>query len=163
MHQPAHQTEQDVRVRDASTVAAFLEVAPDGTVTIYSGKVELGTGVATALTQIVASELGVPFDHVRIVMADTAQTPDQGTTAGSKTIQIAGPLLQRAATAARQELLKRAAGQLEVAPADLTIRDGIVQPVGGSTAAIPIGGLATEPFTSAIPDALDLPPIPSHT
>ncbi len=59
-----HQTEQDVRTRDATMVDAFLEVAPDGMVTVYSGKVELGTGIATALAQIVADELGVPFDRV---------------------------------------------------------------------------------------------------
>lgn len=152
MDRPAHQAEQDVRTRDASTVDAFLEVAPDGTVTVYSGKVEFGTGIATALAQIVADELGVPFDRVRLVMGDTALTPDQGTTAGSKTVQIAGPLLRRSANAARLVLLERAAARLEVASDDLTIRDGVVRPVDGSAAAIPIGDLASRPFDRTIPD-----------
>ena len=160
---PAHQTEQDVRTRDAHSVDAFLELASDGTVTVYSGKVELGTGIATALSQIVADELGVPLDHIRVVMGDTALTPDQGTTAGSKTLQIAGPLLQRAAHAARRALLERAAARLEVAPADLTIRDGLVRPVDGSATAIPIGDLAGEPFDRSIPEDIDITRGPSRT
>jgi nicotinate dehydrogenase subunit B len=157
MDRPAHQTEQDVRSRDASTVAAFLEVASDGTVTVYSGKVELGTGIATALVQIVSDELGVPFDHIRMVMGDTALTPDQGTTAGSKTLQIAGPLLRRAADEARRELLDRAAARLEIARDDLMILDGIVRPVDGSAAGVPIGDLAGEPFSRTIPDGAEVP------
>ncbi len=153
MSQAPHQTEQDVRRLDTIAVASFLELDSDGTVTIYSGKVELGTGIATALLQIVADELGVPIESIRIVMGDTALTPDQGTTAGSKTLQVAGPLLQRAAIAARRELLERAAERLEVDPRDLTIVDGVVRPIDGSTFAIPIGDLAGEPFSGTIPDA----------
>ena len=91
--------------RDPALVASFLDLGPDGTVTIASGKVELGTGVATALSQVVAGELGVPLDRIRIVLGDTALTPDQGTTAGSKTLQVAGPHLRQAAISARRELL----------------------------------------------------------
>ncbi|HEV2074461.1 MAG TPA: molybdopterin cofactor-binding domain-containing protein [Thermomicrobiales bacterium] len=152
MDRPAYQTEQDVRTRDTVAVGSFLEVDPDGTVNVYSGKVELGTGIATAFAQIVADELGVPFDRIRMVMGDTALTPDQGTTAGSKTVQIAGRLLRRAAAEARRELLDRAADWLEVAPEDLTVMDGVVRPVDGSAAAIPIGDLAGEPFSRKIPD-----------
>ena len=74
MAKPAHQTEQDVRVRDTSQVASFLELTPEGDVVVYSGKVELGTGIATALIQIVAAELRLPLERVRVVMADTART-----------------------------------------------------------------------------------------
>src|SRR5690606_25413538 len=108
------QTEQNVRVLDTTSVDAFLEIAPEGTVTVYSGKVELGTGVQTALGQIVAEELGVAFDRVHVVMGDTALTPDQGVTAGSKTLQVAGPVLRNAAAKVRELLLERAAEQLEV-------------------------------------------------
>jgi nicotinate dehydrogenase subunit B len=151
MERPTHQTEQDVRQRDASTVDAFLELAPDGTFAIYSGKVELGTGVATALTQIVADELGVPIQQVHIVMGDTSRTPDQGVTAGSKTIQVAGPVLRRAAAEARRELLDRAADRLEVSPDDLTIRGGYIRLVDGSVT-MPIGDLAGRPFSRTIPE-----------
>ena len=151
MDTPAHQTEQDVRERDTNAVDAFLEIEADGTVTVFSGKVELGTGVATALSQIVADGIGVDLDRVRIVMGDTALTPDQGTTAGSKTLQVAGPVLRRAAAEVRDALLERAAERLEVAKADLTIERGVVRPVDRSGAEIPIGALAGEPFGRTIP------------
>ena len=66
-------------------------------VTVYSGKVDLGTGVRTALAQIVADELDVPFDRVKIVQGDTALTPDQGPTFGSLSIQIGGVQIRQAA------------------------------------------------------------------
>ncbi len=62
----------------------WLAIEPDGMITAFSGKVELGTGTRTALTQIVAEELDVPFERVRLVMGDTARTPDEGYTAGSR-------------------------------------------------------------------------------
>jgi CO/xanthine dehydrogenase Mo-binding subunit len=61
----------------------------DGAVTVYSGKVDLGTGVSTALRQIVA-ETDVPFSRIALVEGDTAPTPDQGTTWGSLSIQVGG-------------------------------------------------------------------------
>jgi nicotinate dehydrogenase subunit B len=157
---PAHQTEQDVRVLDTPSVAAFIEIHPDGTVTAYCGKVELGTGIATALAQLVAAQLGVPVGRVRVEMGDTARTPDQGVTAGSKTLQVAGPVLRRAAAAARMALLERAAERLELAARDLEIRDGVVQPVDRSGASIPIGDLADAPFDRSIPD--DDGPVAPH-
>ncbi len=96
------------RPRELNRVGSFLELTADGTVTVYCGKVELGTGIATALLQIVADELGLPMSQLKIVMADTLLTPDQGTTAGSKTIQQAGIVIRRAACGARCELLERA-------------------------------------------------------
>src|SRR5262245_31805000 len=63
-------------------VDSFLAIDSKGTVTVYSGKVDLGTGVATALRQIVAEELDVPLRSIRLVQGDTALTPEQGTTWG---------------------------------------------------------------------------------
>ena len=93
-------------------VDGFLALARDGRVTVYSGKVDLGTGVRTALTQIVADELDVPMKQIRIIEGDTALTPDQGTTSGSFSIQIGGMQLRRAAATARRALLRRAAAQI---------------------------------------------------
>ena len=67
-------------------VDSFLAIDANGLVTVYSGKVDLGTGVLTALTQIAADELDVPLTSVTVVQGDTALTPDQGTTWGSLTI-----------------------------------------------------------------------------
>src|SRR6266567_219707 len=83
-----------------------LAIARDGTVTAFSGKVELGTGVRTALAQIVAEELDVPFEWIHMVMGDTALTPDEGYTAGSQTIEVGGTALRNAAAEARRALLE---------------------------------------------------------
>ncbi len=95
-------------------------------ITIYSGKVELGTGVQTALTQIVVEELYVRMEQVRYVQGDTALTPNQGYTAGSKTIQNQGPLLRRAAATAFRKLLDLAAEQLGVPVTELRAQDGMI-------------------------------------
>ena len=68
-------------------VDSYLAIDAKGAVTLYSGKVDLGTGVRTALAQMCAEELDVPFTRVTVVQGDTALTPDQGTTWGSLTIQ----------------------------------------------------------------------------
>jgi nicotinate dehydrogenase subunit B len=107
-------------------VDGFLSIAGDGSVLVYSGKVDLGTGVRTALTQIVAEELDVPMSHVTVIQGDTALTPDQGTTSGSLSIQNGGMQLRRAAATARRALLEKAAAELELDVSALTIRDGIV-------------------------------------
>src|SRR5690348_4978080 len=65
----------------------WLAIAPDGIITVYSGKVELGTGTRTALAQIVAEELEMPLARIQVVMGDTQRTPDEGYTAGSQTIR----------------------------------------------------------------------------
>ncbi|HEX9035437.1 MAG TPA: molybdopterin cofactor-binding domain-containing protein [Ktedonobacterales bacterium] len=104
----------------------WLAIEPDGTVVVFSGKVELGTGVRTALAQIVAEELDVDLARVRMVMGETGRTPDEGYTAGSNTVKSSGMTLRRAAATARAILLEMAAAELNATPADLTISDGTV-------------------------------------
>jgi nicotinate dehydrogenase subunit B len=101
-----------------------------GMVTVYSGKVDLGTGVETALAQIVAEELDVPFLGVKIVQGDTALTPDQGPTFGSLSIQIGGVQIRNAAALAKSTLFELAASRLAVKPDDLKVEDGIVSAGG---------------------------------
>src|SRR5215469_2851612 len=93
-------------------VDSFLAIDAGGVVTLYSGKVDLGTGVATALPQMVADELDVPLERVKLVQGDTALTPDQGTTWGSLSIQIGGMQLRNAAATAKAALLDEAAKRL---------------------------------------------------
>ena len=69
---------------DPSQVDSWLAIAADGTVTAYTGKCELGQGILTAQTQLVAEELSVPLDRVTLIMCDTQVSPDQGTTSGSQ-------------------------------------------------------------------------------
>jgi nicotinate dehydrogenase subunit B len=105
-------------------VDSFLAIDKAGKVTVYSGKVDLGTGVSTALRQIVAEELDVPIARVELIEGDTALTPDQGTTWGSLSIQVGGMQLRQAAAAARQALLAEAAKKLGTS--DLTVADGVI-------------------------------------
>src|SRR4029077_5474029 len=67
-------------------VDGFIAIDATGRVTVYSGKVDLGTGIQTAMAQIAAEELSVPFDRVTVIQADTLLTPDQAVTFGSQPI-----------------------------------------------------------------------------
>ena len=104
----------------------WLAINPDGTVTAFSGKVELGTGVRTALAQIVAEELDVPLERVHMVMGDTERTPDEGYTAGSMTISSSGTALRNAAAQARRLMLEMAAERLDARPEELTVQAGLI-------------------------------------
>ena len=115
-----------VKPVDVSLVESFLAIDATGAVTVYSGKVDLGTGVRTALAQMVADELDVPLTQVEVIQGDTDLTPDQGPTYGSLSIQNGGMQLRRAAATARQEILRRAAARLKVPPGEVWIRDGQV-------------------------------------
>src|SRR5258708_3376742 len=112
-------------------VDGFLAIGPDGRVTVYSGKVDLGTGARIAIGEMTADELDVPFTRVTVVEGDTATTPDQGPTFGSLSIQNGGVQIRLAAATARTALIALAAPRLSAQPADLTVRDGVVQPKAG--------------------------------
>jgi len=108
-------------------VDAFLAIDPRGGVTLYSGKVDLGTGIGTALTQIVAEELDVPLARVQVVEGDTALTPAQGKTWGSLSIQNGGVQIRQAAATARRALLQEAAKRLGTPAEDLIVEQGTVR------------------------------------
>ena len=118
---------------DPTSLDSWMAVMADGTVTIFTGKVDLGTGVETALAQIAAEELDVRFDQIHMAMGDTAKTVDQGRTAGSQTLMRAGPQIRQAAAAGRLELLKLASAKLDTPVDDLTVSDGVVS-VNGNPA-----------------------------
>ncbi len=108
-------------------VDAYLTIDGTGRVTLYAGKVELGTGVSTSLKQIVAEELDVPISGIQLVEGDTALTPAQGKTWGSQTIQSGGIQIRQAAATARQALLQEASKRLSVPATDLSVEDGTVR------------------------------------
>src|SRR5215510_5357642 len=126
---------------DPTSLDSWLAIAADGTVTVFSGKVDLGTGVETALAQIVADELDVPFERIHMIGLDTTKAINQGTTAGSRSIERGGPQLRQAAAAARQELLKLAAVRLNTAPENLVVKDGIVSVAGNAAKKVSYGEL----------------------
>ncbi|MEX3239160.1 xanthine dehydrogenase family protein molybdopterin-binding subunit [Serratia quinivorans] len=90
-------------------VDSFIGLTADGRVTAFNGHVDLGTGIRTALAQIVADEICVPFDQVTVILGDTQRTPDQGPTIASATIQVTSIPLRQAAAQVRQLLLGLAA------------------------------------------------------
>src|SRR5437867_4524871 len=119
-------------VRPASPVEAvkfetFIRITADGAVTAFNGHVDLGTGIRTALGQIVAEELDVSFARVVVVLGDTTHTPNQGATIASETIQITAVPLRQAAAQARHFLVARAAERLELPVEELAIEDGLIR------------------------------------
>ncbi len=115
---------------DASREGAFetfIKITADGMVTAFNGHVDLGTGIRTALGQIVAEELDVSFARVVVVLGDTSRVPNQGATIASETIQITAMPLRKAAAQARHFLLARAAEKLEIAVSELSVEDGLIR------------------------------------
>lgn len=125
-------------------VDSFLAIDAQGRVTIYVGKVDLGTGLRTGFVQIAADELDVPMAAVTVVEGDTALTPDQGPTYGSLGIQIGGVQLRQAAATARALLVAEAASRFGLPAETLRTEDGAaVAPDGRRVAyAALVGGKA---------------------
>jgi CO/xanthine dehydrogenase Mo-binding subunit len=112
----------------------WLRINPDGTVTVFTGKVELGQGILTALCQIVADELDVEYGRIEIISGDTALTPNEGVTAGSLSMQDSGTALRFASAEARDILLQLAAAKLGSPAADLRVHDGTITAANGARA-----------------------------
>src|SRR5262245_65833964 len=108
-------------------IDSWLTIGPDNRVTVFVGKVDLGTGARTALMQMAAEELDVSFDKIDMVMGDTATTPDQWLTAGNLTIFQGGAELRRAAASARRALVERAAQRLGMPASELIVENGVVR------------------------------------
>src|SRR6266849_1227036 len=113
-------------------VDSFLAVHADGSVTIFVGKVDIGTGGRIAMRQLAGEELDVPLERIAMIEGDTALTPNQGATAGSYGIARGGTQLRRAAATARQALLAQAAQRLGRPVGDLQVVDGVVRAKDGS-------------------------------
>jgi CO/xanthine dehydrogenase Mo-binding subunit len=113
-------------------VDSFLAVHADGSVTIFVGKVDIGTGGRIAMRQLAGEELDVPLERIAMIEGDTALTPNQGATAGSYGIARGGTQLRQAAATARQALLAQAAQRLGRPAGDLQVVDGVVRAKDGS-------------------------------
>jgi nicotinate dehydrogenase subunit B len=113
-------------------ISAWLHVGEDGTVTGFTGKAEIGQNIRTALAQTVADELRVPFESVRMVTADTALTPFDAGTFGSRTTPTMTPQLRRVASVARDLLVAAAAKEWNIAPEGLVAADAkVTDPASG--------------------------------
>src|SRR5215813_15645242 len=105
---------------------AWLRINADGTATVFTGKVELGQGILTALQQIAAEELDLPLARIKMISGDTGQTPNEGQTAGSQSVENSGTALRMAGAEVRGMLLDLAAKRLGVAADQLTVADGAI-------------------------------------
>jgi CO/xanthine dehydrogenase Mo-binding subunit len=125
---------------DGAEVDSFLAIQADGSVTVFTGKVDLGTGLRIAVRQMAADELGVAIEKVDLVEGDTLLTPDQGRTGGSSGLTQGGVGVRQAAATAREHLLALAAEKLKRPASELVLVSGEVRPQAGG-AGIALGDL----------------------
>lgn len=113
----------------SSQLDSWIAIGRDGIVTAYTGKCDFGQGLYTAQMQLVAEEVGVPFNRVRLIQCDTSVTPDQGTTSGQQShpTNFNHANLALAGATAREALVKMAATRLGASASDLVARDGRVE------------------------------------
>src|SRR5436305_4601707 len=110
---------------------AWIRINADGTATVFTGKVELGQGIVTALAQIAAEELDLPLARIGMVSGDTGRTPNEGQTAGSQSVENSGTALRLAAAEVRSMLLALAAPKLDASTDQLTIAEGVIGAANG--------------------------------
>ncbi len=121
--------------------SAVCRVNQDGTMTVITSAVDM-SGVNTGFATIVAEAFGLSPDEIRVVSADTATGPYSGASGGSKVTYTVGAAVLRAAEAAREKLLAAASEELEIAPADLEVVDGVVRAVGAPDRSITVAEIS---------------------
>src|SRR4051794_23385754 len=134
----------------------LLAVWDDGTVTALNGHVDLGTGIRTALAQIVAEELDVPLACVTMVLGTTSMAPNQGATIASASLQIHAVPLRAAAAQAREWLLARASDLFGAPASGLSLRNGTVRLIEEPDRKVPYGDLLRGQHVE-LPLVLDTP------
>jgi CO/xanthine dehydrogenase Mo-binding subunit len=118
-------------LKDQPLLDAWIRVEADGTITVFTGKAELGQGIMTALIQLAAEELEVDPAAIHLVTADTAKTPNEGFTAGSHSMQDSGTAIMNAAAQVREILLGLAGQRLNLPADDLKAEKGAVVAADG--------------------------------
>jgi nicotinate dehydrogenase subunit B len=126
---------------DAKAVDSFLAVHADGSISLCTSRVDVGTGLRIAMTQMAAEELGVPVDRIQMIEGDTALTPDHGGTGGSTGIPQGAVGVRQAAATLRQALLRLGSAQLQRPAGELVLAEGEVRPAAGGSG-VAIGVLA---------------------
>ena len=126
---------------DHPALDSWLEIHSDGTVTVLSGKIEMGQGIRTALAQIAAEELDLPMEAVEVVAGDTSRTPDEGGTGGSRSVKNSGSAIRAAAAEARHLLIEMAGKRLELPAKDLVTEGGSIHPRGKPEPSLSYGQL----------------------
>jgi nicotinate dehydrogenase subunit B len=130
-----------IRSVEPEALNSWLSIARDGTVTAYSGRIDMGTGTETVFAQFVAEELDVPFDRVHVILGDTRLTPHQGKSTASLNVIRGSQPLRVAAAEARAALVAMAAEKLKVPASDLVVVDGVIRPKSATSGGISYGEL----------------------
>ncbi|HUF63375.1 MAG TPA: molybdopterin cofactor-binding domain-containing protein [Verrucomicrobiales bacterium] len=147
----------------AATLSARLHIAEDGTITVFTGKVECGQGSRAELTQAAAEELRLSPSSVRLLMADTQSVPDDGGTAGSRSTPSTVPAIRAGCAAARELLIRLAAARWDVDPLQIEVHAGEARQAGQDRR-LRYSDLAADPdsaaaLAQAIPDGPRLTPM----
>ena len=119
--------------------SAYIEMADDGTTTVYSGACDMGQGIMTVVAQVAAEVVGANIDTIRVVAADTTSTPDAGPTSGSRATFVQGIAVHEAASDLHDQLMQTAAGMFECEKDELKAHNGDVYLKDANT---PIASLA---------------------
>jgi len=118
-------------LQDAPMLDSWIRIDADGGITVFTGKVELGQGIKTALIQVAAEELVVEPRRINLVTADTSRTPNEGYTAGSQSMQMSGTAILNAAAQVRVLLIGLAAARFNVSADHLTVQNGAIRTADG--------------------------------
>jgi len=110
-------------------LSSYISIERDGTVIAYYGKIDGGQGLESAIAQLVAEEIDVPWERVRVVMGDTGLTVDMGGATAGNGIRQGGTIMRQTAAEARRLLIKKASNQLGLSPAEVTVTDGVVHSI----------------------------------
>jgi nicotinate dehydrogenase subunit B len=127
---PADELPQSLQRNPA--INAWLRITPEGRLHVFTGKMELGQGIRTAIAQVAAEELDMRMDQVDVTLAETGLTPDEGYTAGSGSIDNSAMSVRYAAAAARQKLLSLAAVVLKTPESKLMMAEGTISSIDKS-------------------------------
>jgi nicotinate dehydrogenase subunit B len=123
-------------LKETPLLDAWIRIGADGSITVFTGKAELGQGIKTALLQVAGEELGCGIERITLVTADTARTPNEGYTSGSHSMPDSATAIRNAAAQVREILLARAAARLGTEIDHVTLRDGTITSDDGKTVSI---------------------------
>jgi len=143
---------------DNASIDAWLEILADGRLRVFTGKLELGQGIRTAVAQVAAEELDMEMSQVEVTMAETGRTPNEGYTAGSNSIESSAMSIRRAAAAAREQLIRLAAEKLKVPPNDLVLSRGRISTNTGTNPLTFAEILDGRQLTGDVPEKIALKP-----
>jgi aerobic carbon-monoxide dehydrogenase large subunit len=135
--------------------SAVVRVEPSGTVTAFTGTSPHGQGHETAFAQILADQLGVPFDQIVVRHGDTSNTPMGHGTGGSRSLAVGGSAMLRAAGKVQEKARRVAAHMLEAAPDDIALIDGRYQVKGVPARGLTFARIAARAYSNDLPEGME--------